>query len=711
MRNLMEDVREVNNLYKELSAPNLKEIFENTVCTLEKLAVIKRVIKERLNVELYDTQLLTVLSMQSGALTEVKTGEGKSMCIAANALLESSKGNTVYIATTNDYLAKRDYEEFSTVYSELGIEVTHNVPYTEMGSDRVVHKMELHESQVIYTDCSELCFDYLRDEINFTNFVKLESVIIDEVDFILIDNAVTACNLIEGEDLIDIKYAFFVNLFSSLIPELSYTKIPKDEGKQYDLWDVDIVQIEDTQQIILTEKGQETITDSIGCDMFDDGHLHYLCGVALKAYYCYALGVDYTVEDGEVLAINRNNGRVTKGGKYEIDIQNALELIHGVELTPVPLNEESISYQVFYSKFKTLHGLSGTLEDAKKEFKDIFGVGVLVIPTNKPMRRKDYQTKYLRTREDKYVYLRRMLEAMPERVPKLIIAENDTEAERVFEEVKQFKPTLLNNYNLADEKEVLESAGKWGSLTISTPILGRGTDIKIDKGQQDNGLCVISLNHFSNPRIDLQVRGRSGRQGQPGSSYFVTSLEDGLWTGANLKEVSALKDLPNGQLYSLNIQETLDIKRTSLQDRSSFNLSRARRTLFSGNQIIENFKQKLKNVYKDSLTEDEVNKVFEHTYTVETGLIDTNTVVQAVESYYGNNNILNLDKAKDINERDFSLFFKEFEYTLKTYTNSTTTRFKNMDEMLYRQHTYANDYYMYYLKKYICDKLLEVNSV
>lgn len=669
-----------------------------------RLAMIKQLIKQLYGKELYDEQLMTVIAMLEGDLVEVKTGEGKSLCVATYTAMKALLGDKVYVVTTNTYLSLRDHEEFKKLFDTLNITLSYNIPFTDYPN--LEAKSEIHSSDVIFTDCCELVFDYLRDRINGTELVKLNTAILDEIDFVLIDNASTTCNLVGGEGEMDMHYIFYMQLFSSLFDNLTYTKIAHDDRLAYNLWNVDFVCVESNNTVIVTDYGLSHIESMLGQELFSDGKLSYLLEVILMAYFMYEINVDYTIEDGKCTVINKNNGRSTKGTAFEIDIQNALELKHNLKLTPPPKKNELISYQVFYNKFDTLVGLSGTLVDAETEFKDIFKKDIYVIPTHKEIIRKDNATRYFKTEISKRDHLLNLINNLKVNHPVLVVTDTDSSAKQLFKFISSrvTEAKLLTNDNIDEEIEILEHAGDAGSVLISTPIVGRGTDIKISKDCESTGLAVIMYCHFDNSRIDTQVRGRSGRQGEHGVTYTLSSLDDTVWNMLGEDKLKSIKALDNKVFYTASCQKYLDLERSRLQRLITSSLETARKTQFVQSMITEEFIQKLNTIYSEGLSRDNIVSILNFRYGYKYELSDSYEIYQlAFYCKYPEDTSFKDGNLRWINKSEYINYFEDFISLLRTYVSESSV--SDINKYIVETHEYAQNQYMFTLKKFIYDFL------
>ena len=690
----------LTNIYYEKLNLTKSMLADFSKHTLElKLAILKKLVLHYYKFELHDEQLLTILALQNGYMTEVKTGEGKSICIALSAILDRSNGNHVYVVTTNNYLAKRDYEKFTPLIECVGYTSEFNKHISDL--DELECKEGIHVQDIVYTDTSELCFDYLRSRIAFSNYMKLDSVIIDEADFVLIDNATTVCNISDGNGEVDYKYVFYMNMFFSVIDNLSYTEVPCYENVSYELWDVDLVVLKSSKNVIITEVGLKHIGELLNCNIQDDIHLQYICMRCCEAKYCYEESVDYAIIDGEVWCINQNNGRVSVGSSYEIDIQNAIEIKHKLSPSLPRGKEESISYQTFFSKFKSLKGLSGTLMDAKDELQDLFRVQTVEIPTHKPCVRVDVPTVYFRNCKEKYTFLVHLIQnKIPNRLPKLIVCENEIEVAKVCTLLEEngIHSTSITNCNIKEEEELISKAGKSGAITVSTSLVGRGTDIILDEDVRDEGLVVIATCHFENKRIDLQVRGRSGRQGNRGIAYTLSALDDKVWDTVKLDEKAKLLNVDKQTFYGNKYQQLLNDKLLNVQIARYSTQHTLRKYNFISSNVVELYKDKVLNLDKESFSN--IDAILNHKYSSNSQVADSEVMELQIDDWISGDIDFDLDRLDTYSKIQIYNFYEKALNEMMDYSRNTYAR-GAMDTYLGRLSEVCKDLYMHTTKRFL----------
>lgn len=548
-------------------------------------AISVEVIKRLKGVELYREQLLCAIALREGYIAEMKAGEGKTYAIILAAIIYSLYHKT-YVVTVNDYLAERDSLLAGEICGMLGISVSFNKVNSE-------NKAAIHNSDIIYSATSELVFDYLRDKELVKDF---GAAIIDEVDFILIDNANSVCRVSEGGETPEEGLIFRYRLAKHICGMLSGIEVPysKDGIDMYDYYAVDYVYRKADRLICITNRGIGKISGMLKHDVTKDREFFGMILHTLDALHFFQNGVDYIVRDGKLQIINRENGRIMVNCTLEADIQTALEIKEDLNPTCGHAGSRAISYQLFFNKFANLVGVSGTTFGTN-EFASIFGKAVVVIPTHNPQLRKHLGDKIFKTLREKYDYLAELISSLAkEERAILIVASSDRQSEEVRDLLKNngICCTLLNNLNPEEEKDIIDSAGMKGSVTVSTNIVGRGTDILIDSVVNSNGgLFLVSLNRNFNGRVDRQVIGRVGRQGCRGESIFLVSFEDPLFDYVYAEEKEYYLNLPNETFYSDRIQKKIGRLIDHTQKRVTSNLERYRKFNYEFETAIESFKQ------------------------------------------------------------------------------------------------------------------------
>jgi len=482
----------------------------------EAFAVVREASRRTLNMRHFDMQLLGGIVLHQGKIAEMKTGEGKTLVATLPAYLNALTGKGVHIITVNDYLASRDTRWMGTLYTFLDLTVGTIVH----GLDDAERK-KAYGVDITYGTNNEFGFDYLRDNMKFDRQSlvqrELHYAIVDEVDSILIDEARTPL-IISGpaERSTDLYYQV-----NNIIPRL------KKEGD----YSID----EKARTVVLTEEGVAGAEKLLQVDnIYDPKHIELLHHVnqGLKAHTLFKRDVDYIVKNGEVIIVDEFTGRLMPGRRYSEGLHQALEAKEGVKIENENQTLATVTFQNYFRMYDKLAGMTGTADTEAVEFKKIYSLEVMVIPTDKPMVRKDCSDVIYKTRREKYnAAIDEIVELHRKGQPVLVGTISIDVSEQVSDSLKKrgIKHTVLNAKIHEKEAEIIAMAGQKGAVTISTNMAGRGTDIVLGQGvTEQGGLHILGTERHESRRIDNQLRGRSGRQGDPGSSRFYLSLEDDL---------------------------------------------------------------------------------------------------------------------------------------------------------------------------------------
>lgn len=509
-----------------LETNRLKQRIRHGGETLEAIlpsayALVYEAVKRVLQITPYDVQLLGGLVMQDQAIAEMKTGEGKTLTAIFPLYLYSLTGKSTILVTSNAYLARRDAEEMAPVFELLGIEV--GVPIPESSDDELTNdeKRREYAKDIVYTTSHDLAFDYLRDKLLKTveeRFLReFYFVLIDEIDDVLLDAAQIPL-VIAGEVDRKSEYIIPCDVFAKSLTADHDFQIDK---KKKSIW--------------LTKSGQDKAELFFNLSNLYSIENHNLvkCIIqALQANYILLKNVRYTLQDEKIMLISEENGRPAKESKLSSGLHQALEAKEGLPIGGDLYSLASITYQNFYKLFPKIAGMTGTAQTSKKEFLECFGLVVKKIPTNKPSIRKDYPDRIFVSKSAKKKAIVRLVGELYHRgQPVLLVTESVKESQEYSLALmhERIPNNLLNAYSLPKEAEMISEAGSFEAVTVATSLSGRGTDIKLtSRAREVGGLAVISTTRFPSIRIDFQVRGRSGRQGDPGFSQFFLSLEDHL---------------------------------------------------------------------------------------------------------------------------------------------------------------------------------------
>jgi preprotein translocase subunit SecA len=483
---------------------------------VEAFAVVREAAFRVIGEKPFYVQLLGGLSIHYGNISEMKTGEGKTLTSTLPAYLNALEGNGVHIITVNEYLAGRDAEWMGNIYRFLGLTV--GVNYRELNPKE---KQDAYNCDIMYTTNNEIGFDYLRDNMVVKKEERvmrgLNFAIIDEVDSVLIDEARTPL-IISGGHMQSANLYIQADRFAKTLKE--------NNGYLYD---------EKIKSVSLDSEGISKAEKSFGVEnLFDINNtsLVHFINQAIKANYAMKRDFDYVVAEGKIVIVDQFTGRLMQGRSYSDGLHQAIEAKEGVEIQEETKTLATITFQNLFRMYKKLSGMTGTAKTEEEEFRDIYNMYVISIPTNKPVIREDFNDLIFSTEKGKY---KAIVDEIKERhtkgQPVLVgtIAVETSELISTMLQKQNIPHEVLNAKNHSREAEIIAKAGHKGSVTIATNMAGRGTDIKLtDETRELGGLCVIGTERHESRRIDNQLRGRSGRQGDPGFSQFCVSFEDDL---------------------------------------------------------------------------------------------------------------------------------------------------------------------------------------
>ncbi|MHC0037859.1 preprotein translocase subunit SecA [Pseudoneobacillus sp. C159] len=483
---------------------------------VEAFAVVREGARRVLGLYPYKVQLMGGATLHEGNIAEMKTGEGKTLTATLPVYLNAISGRGVHVVTVNEYLASRDAREMGQLYEFLGLTVGLN-----LNSMSKEEKQAAYAADITYSTNNELGFDYLRDNMVLYKHQKVQRplyfAIIDETDSILIDEARTPL-IISGTAEKSTSLYIQANAFVRMLK--------KDTDYTYD---------EKTKGVQLTEEGMSKAERAFGIDnLFDISHvaLNHHISQALKAHASMHLDVDYVVQEGEIVIVDQFTGRLMKGRRYSEGLHQAIEAKEGLEVQNESMTMATITFQNYFRMYEKLSGMTGTAKTEEEEFRNIYNMNVVVIPTNRPIQRDDRPDLIYKSMDGKF---RAVCEDIASRhatgQPVLVgtVAIETSELISRYLTKKGIPHNVLNAKNHEREAEIIAEAGHRGAVTIATNMAGRGTDIKLGEGVLElGGLAVIGTERHESRRIDNQLRGRSGRQGDPGVTQFYLSMEDEL---------------------------------------------------------------------------------------------------------------------------------------------------------------------------------------
>ena len=485
---------------------------------VEAFAVVREADRRVLGMFPYDVQVMGGIVIHQGNVAEMSTGEGKTLTATMPVYLNALTGKGTMVIAPNAYLAKRDAEEMGAVYRFLGLTI--GVPFVESGKDfSVEEKREMYNSDIIYTTNSNLGFDYLNDNLASNKEGKFlrpfDYAIIDEIDDILLDSAQTPL-IIAGAPRVQSNHYGIVNtLMTTLV-----------EGE-------DFIYKEEKGEVWLTKQGAKEAEIFFGIDhLYNEKNAVFARHIAyaMRAHKLYTKDKDYVIRDNEMVLVDKGSGRLLEQTKLQGGLHQAIEAKEHVKLSPETRAMASITYQSLFKMFNKLSGMTGTGKVAEKEFRETYNMAVVRIPTNRPKQRIDYPDNlYVTLPEKVYASLEYIKEYHAKGNPLLVFV-GSVEMSHLYSSLllrEGIAHNVLNAHNVAREAQIISESGQMGAVTVATSMAGRGTDIKLGKGVAElGGLIVIGTERMESQRVDLQIRGRSGRQGDPGMSKFFVSLED-----------------------------------------------------------------------------------------------------------------------------------------------------------------------------------------
>ncbi len=507
---------ELKSAFNALRAKVLEgESLDNVL--FDSFAITREASKRSLGMRHHDVQIIGGMVLNDGRIAEMKTGEGKTLVATLPVILNAMKGEGVHIITVNDYLAKRDATEMGVLYNFLGFTV--GAILSDEDDEEV--KKAAYDADITYGTNNEYGFDYLRDNMKYSKASQVQRnhyfAIVDEVDSILIDEARTPL-IISG-------------------PTKSFMG-------QYEKADEVAMKLEIEKHFTVDEKNRVVLMTEEGIryaeELFDVGNLYDLDNAvlshrldqALKARYLFKIDVDYVVRDGEIIIVDEFTGRLSEGKRYSEGLHQALEAKEGVLIKEESQTLADITFQNYFRLYSKLAGMTGTAQTEATEFSEIYGLDVISIPTNVPVARTDMNDLIFKTEEEKFEALVKKIRELNEKGQPILIGTASIEKSEVVHEFlkkERIAHTVLNAKNHEKEAEIIKLAGVKGAVTVATNMAGRGVDIKIDDEVRSlGGLAIIGTERHESRRIDNQLRGRSGRQGDPGFSQFYLSLDDTL---------------------------------------------------------------------------------------------------------------------------------------------------------------------------------------
>ncbi len=497
----------------------------------DAFAITREASKRVLGLRHYDVQLVGGMVLHEGDIAEMKTGEGKTLVATLAVALNAMTGRGVHVVTVNDYLAQRDADEMGQLYSFLG----YTTGCLTAGIDDEAERKAQYDADITYGTNNEYGFDYLRDNMKTRADEKVQRdhfyAIVDEVDSILIDEARTPL-IISGPAQRDQNHYYTANTVALQLEKGE--ELPTKAGEEKKSTG-DFTVDEKNRTIIMTEQGLEKAEELFGVGNLyssDNAILAHHLDQALKAHHLFERDVDYVNRNGEIVIVDEFTGRLSEGRRYSEGLHQALEAKEGVEIQEESQTLAEITYQNYFRMYDKLAGMTGTAQTEATEFSQIYGLEVISIPTNVPVERIDRNDLIYNTEEEKVeAGVKKIKELHAKGQPVLVGTASIEKSELIHEALTKAKIPhhVLNAKNHASEAEIILNAGQKGAVTVATNMAGRGVDIKIDDEVRAlGGLFILGTERHESRRIDNQLRGRSGRQGDPGESQFFLSLDDNL---------------------------------------------------------------------------------------------------------------------------------------------------------------------------------------
>ena len=667
----------------------------------EAFAVVREASKRVLGMRHFDVQLIGGIILHQGRIAEMKTGEGKTLVATLPVYLNALTGKGVHVVTVNDYLAKRDSEWMGKVYKFLGL----TVGLVISGMDPSAKKAA-YAADVTYGTNNEFGFDYLRDNmvIYKDQLVQreLNYAIVDEIDSILIDEARTPLIISgRGKQSSDL-YKKADKFVRKLIPKVIVEEDAKNFVQAEDNENYDYIVDLKAKSASLTQKGIKKAEEEFGLENFNDienSEIVHNVNQALRAHGVMKKDIDYIVKDGEVLIVDEFTGRIMYGRRYNNGLHQAIEAKEGVQIQQETKTLATITFQNLFRMYKKLSGMTGTAKTEEEEFRNIYNMFVIQIPTNKEVIRDDEPDLVYSTKSGKYKALINEIEARYQKGQPVLVGTIAIETNELISSMlrkKKIPHEVLNAKNHAREAEIIAKAGEAKSVTIATNMAGRGTDIKLGEGVKElGGLCVLGTERHESRRIDNQLRGRSGRQGDPGFTQFYVSMEDDLMVRFGTDRVK-------GMLQSLGFDEDQPIKSkmftnaiATAQSRVEGNNFDIRKQLLQYDDVMNNQREIMYGKRNEILDNESIhdavlNSIHEHVtdlvqaHTFPEGHLNETDVEEIVE--YANENLfkktLNINDVNknvdDLIETIYTIIVEEYEEKIKGLPKEVTDEFEKV---------------------------------
>ncbi|GEL78727.1 accessory Sec system translocase SecA2 [Tenuibacillus multivorans] len=573
-KKIVKQINELEDQYSQYSDEELQNMTNSFKDQLEQgktiydiqadaFAVVREVSKRVLGMRHFDVQLIGGLVLLEGHIAEMATGEGKTLVASLPAYLRALEGKGVHIITVNEYLAKRDKDLIGQIHEFLGLTVGLNVPGLAPSA-----KKKAYQADITYGLGTEFGFDFLRDNMVQDGSQKVQRpyhyAIIDEIDSVLVDEAKTPL-IIAGKTKGSDK-------LQRVCSQLAKT-FRQDDDYLFD---------PETKATSLIDSGITKVEKAFGIEnLFDIEHqtlYHYMIQ-AVRAHVMFEKDVDYIVQDGEIMLVDMFTGRIMEGRTLSDGLHQAIEAKEGLTITDENKTQANITIQNYFRMYPTLSGMTGTAKTEEKEFQHVYGMNVVQVPTNKPIERVDHPDVVYINKEQKYVSLvnevrERHIKGQPVLIGTTSIIQSEQVADYLDEAGLEYE--ILNAKSVEQEVRLISLAGQKGQITVATNMAGRGTDIMLGEGVKElGGLCVIGTERHGARRVDNQLKGRAGRQGDPGETRFIISLEDEIINRyAKEEKEKKLEDIQmdrSGRVINKDIHKFVDTTQ-KISEGSNFNI-------------------------------------------------------------------------------------------------------------------------------------------
>jgi preprotein translocase subunit SecA len=496
---------------------------------IEAFATVREAAKRVLGLRHFDVQLLGGFVLHEGSIAEMQTGEGKTLVATLPSYLHGLTGKGVHIITANEYLARRDFEEMGKIHEFLGLTVGLNISQLSQEEKKAAYR-----AHITYGTGTEFGFDYLRDNMVYDNQEKVHLPyyfsIVDEIDSILIDEARTPLIIANKSSMGAELFYISAEIISTFKADVDYELFPE------------------TKQVYLKDEGAFKIEKAFGIsNLYEAEHQDLVHNVvqSLRAFTLMKKDVDYIVKDGKIVLIDKFTGRIMEGRTFSEGLHQAIEAKEGLEVTEENDVQATITIQNYFRMYEKLAGMTGSASPSKQEFFETYNLPVITIPTNKPVQRQDAEDKVYLDQDSKMNKIISEVKAINKSGRPILIGTTSIEQSEqlsVLLKKNKIKHQILNAKTEEDEAQIIGSAGQSGQVMLATNMAGRGTDIKLDDSvKEKGGLHIIGTQRHESLRIDMQLRGRSGRQGDPGSTQFIISLDDDLFINYDEDEMEKFR--------------------------------------------------------------------------------------------------------------------------------------------------------------------------